>query len=874
MRRGRRATTCAPSKWLVGVVLLSAALLVWRVIIGPNGRGVRESGSAASDQAEGHHDSIGDKHVAVVVFATNPETVVAHMHTLWGCDPTADTLIVAPTHDIDTLREGLTKQKRHSWKLWSYTEPTTRSAVVREAVGVALSNFPHATHVMLSTTSRRPIESNFLRSLLEPLGNQEWSVSTCTSVFEGEDQNLYVEDMGLDAAEGNLGLETAPFILRRFHGLSMNSHRLAGQHTADFVTPHCTLMPRRVANLFVATTDGVDIGIPDPLTVEKWIVEPSTRLHFLGLGVLNFHQLRGQPTPEDGAIIAQVDNFRRNIIPKLKAYARRFGNASRLIARLDAPQWRPRVIDNSTANVQRAFLEQVRTIMDTYRRFLLIDLDAGSLSGDLLLLKLSHQIRKFGGRLFAVRSFARVITSALPREVSELVALHGFRIRAASVPLLAGPIVPRIPGEVLSGSFRGSEQTSAKTVVVWDTVCCGCCGFSSEIMHFLHPLRQLRRVRVTVGQDCFCNGYDAYVSDNIMRMSMEPAGLPLIAPPSDIVIWVSHAGPWSYYNHELVLRRPDYFVGRSMYEFTKIPKQWVAQIKPINEVWAPGKWVRDVFVANGIDASKIIVMPEAIDVEYFDPGVRRTIPLPLVGRHLKWKRFCNGAGSASNFKFFSNFKWEPRKGWEILFEAYFREFSRSAAVSLYVLTNVVGTMLSNVTQIESQFELWAATRGLNTDMRSKPHFCIITETIPEELIGDLYNSADAFVLPTRGEGWGLPTIQAMSLGKPTISTAWGGQMEFMSRETSFMIELDGLEEIPEDSIYGHDLGKKWAVPSVRHTAELMRYVMTEREHAAAVGRRARAHIVAHFSEEAVALLADKRFHEIESWIRHLRSLKR
>lgn len=46
---------------------------------------------------------------------------------------------------------------------------------------------------------------------------------------------------------------------------------------------------------------------------------------------------------------------------------------------------------------------------------------------------------------------------------------------------------------------------------------------------------------------------------------------------------------------------------------------------------------------------------------------------------------------------------------------------------------------------------------------------------------------DGFILPSHGEGWGLPLIEAMASGLPTIATAWGGQMDFMSRENSWPV---------------------------------------------------------------------------------------
>ena len=43
----------------------------------------------------------------------------------------------------------------------------------------------------------------------------------------------------------------------------------------------------------------------------------------------------------------------------------------------------------------------------------------------------------------------------------------------------------------------------------------------------------------------------------------------------------------------------------------------------------------------------------------------------------------------------------------------------------------------------------------------------ITITITITVIVDrLYKSADAFVLPSRGEGWGRPHVEAMSMALP------------------------------------------------------------------------------------------------------------
>ena len=46
--------------------------------------------------------------------------------------------------------------------------------------------------------------------------------------------------------------------------------------------------------------------------------------------------------------------------------------------------------------------------------------------------------------------------------------------------------------------------------------------------------------------------------------------------------------------------------------------------------------------------------------------------------------------------------------------------------------------------------------------------------MPRAVLRNLYAAADAFVLPTRGEGWGLPIAEAMAMAMPVIATNWSG----------------------------------------------------------------------------------------------------
>jgi glycosyltransferase involved in cell wall biosynthesis len=329
----------------------------------------------------------------------------------------------------------------------------------------------------------------------------------------------------------------------------------------------------------------------------------------------------------------------------------------------------------------------------------------------------------------------------------------------------------------------------------------------------------------------------------------------------------------SYRNSNNEHRRPDYVIGRSMYEFSKIDEEWVAAANAdCDEIWVPARAVSKVFSSSGVRAEKIFVVPEAIDTFFFDPAAHGSIDLPQ-GSGRGEGHWCNRVGAANDYKFFSNFKWEPRKGWDILFQAYFTAFDRSDPVVLYILTHIwfSGSPDTYGDRHDASFlirevELMVARAFGAIGLEEFPRFCFLLEDVPEVRVAQVYKSIDCFVLPTRGEGWGLPVIQAMAMAKPTITTAWGGQLEFLNKDASLMIPIDGVEEIPLNSVYRWRLGKKWAIPSMPHTRRYMEMVFKNRSLGREIGTRAREHVVQHFSEEAITAVVGRRLQRIRRLI--------
>eukprot|EP00798_Chlamydomonas_sp_ICE-L_P001503 gene1503-32881_t len=106
----------------------------------------------------------------------------------------------------------------------------------------------------------------------------------------------------------------------------------------------------------------------------------------------------------------------------------------------------------------------------------------------------------------------------------------------------------------------------------------------------------------------------------------------------------------------------------------------------------------------------------------------------------------------------------------------------------------------------------------------------------------LLKSSDAFVLPTRGEGWGMPVSEAMSMGLPVIVTNWSGTAAFVDNSVGYLINY-ALSQVPDDQPEWLRAGR-WA------DADVMRYVFNNPGDAAEKGKLARRRMVDHYSPAA------------------------
>ena len=145
-------------------------------------------------------------------------------------------------------------------------------------------------------------------------------------------------------------------------------------------------------------------------------------------------------------------------------------------------------------------------------------------------------------------------------------------------------------------------------------------------------------------------------------------------------------------------------------------------------------------------------------------------------------------------------------------------------------------LVLRVNNFDADVDVARQIAALRLPADAPPIVVIYNRQISDDSLGSLYRSADCFVLPTRGEGWGLPILEAMACGLPVIATDWSGQTEFFHGGVGYPLRVRRL--VAANAKCPYYLGWRWADPDEEHLIALMRYVYEHPGEARQVGARA------------------------------------
>ncbi|MGF7047891.1 glycosyltransferase involved in cell wall biosynthesis [Paenibacillus sp. DS2015] len=255
----------------------------------------------------------------------------------------------------------------------------------------------------------------------------------------------------------------------------------------------------------------------------------------------------------------------------------------------------------------------------------------------------------------------------------------------------------------------------------------------------------------------------------------------------------------------------NHIILNTVWETSRIPNRWVPYMNKYDAVCVPSQQNKQAMLNSGVRVP-IFIVPHGVNTSMYSPANK---PIHL--------REANG-----KFAFVSVFGFQHRKNPEALLRAYWEEFSAADHVVLVIKTNGYAAY-ENEQWIRNKIQRYKVRLGIRK--QTAPIILTARHLNAQQLKG-IYTRGQAFVLPTRGEGVGLPFLESLASGTPVIATGWGGHMDFLNSSNSFLVpyklsnpatRMNSKQSISREfrSLFAQK-GQRWAEVDIRSLRHKMR----------------------------------------------------
>lgn len=201
------------------------------------------------------------------------------------------------------------------------------------------------------------------------------------------------------------------------------------------------------------------------------------------------------------------------------------------------------------------------------------------------------------------------------------------------------------------------------------------------------------------------------------------------------------------------------------WEYTTLRQDFADLFKQADEVWTPSTYCRKSFVDSGLDSNKVQIVPNGIDPELFTPG----------GAKYELK-------TDKRFKFLFVGGTIFRKGVDVLLKSYLKAFTSKDDVCL-VIKDMGGDSFYKGQNAKEYIQKVQKEDGA-------PEILYIEDYLNEYEMASLYRACDVFACSYRGEGFSLPTLEAMACGLPVIVTEGGSTDDFTDDISAWKIPAE------------------------------------------------------------------------------------
>ena len=235
-------------------------------------------------------------------------------------------------------------------------------------------------------------------------------------------------------------------------------------------------------------------------------------------------------------------------------------------------------------------------------------------------------------------------------------------------------------------------------------------------------------------------------------------------------------------------------------ETDKCSSDWIDCVNRMDLVVVPSRHTKATFERSGEITTPIHVVPEYIVPEIIDKKLEpMNLDLSTKFNFLMFGLITGQNAESDRKNTFYGIKW------------FCETFKDDPDVGI-----VIKTCLGRMTTIDRK-NTQVILRKVINEVRQGPYpkFYLSHGLMTNDEVSAFYRSPDINVLAsfTRGEGYGLPLLEAAASGLPVMATKWSGHMDFLSNInfSSFDYDLVDIDESRiDEKIFVR--GSKWAMP--------------------------------------------------------------
>lgn len=234
------------------------------------------------------------------------------------------------------------------------------------------------------------------------------------------------------------------------------------------------------------------------------------------------------------------------------------------------------------------------------------------------------------------------------------------------------------------------------------------------------------------------------------------------------------------------------------WEETEFPQEYISEFNLfLDGVTFSSSFVQKTLIDNGLSIPSAVV-GASVGISEISSNVQRRTP-----------------NKSKIYTFLHISSAFPRKGIDLLLDAYGQVFNNSQDVLLVIKTfdNPHNTVSEDIKNFKIKYPKHAPIEWINEEYTSSE-------------LTSLYSRADCLIQPSRGEGFGMPAYEALCLGIPVVATNWGGPTDFLDAKNGVLLDYNYVLS----NSHLKTQNSMWVEPKMADLINALREMFSKRMH--------------------------------------------